>query len=79
MDTTASARDVYLDLDRLVRLCGLTDTQKNAVQKLLMGYSPSDIAVEEGCRTSTIHNHLNRAVEKIVAENNRHWCAVYGK
>lgn len=79
MDTTADARDVYLDLDRLVRRCGLTEAQRNVVQKLLMGYSPSDIADEEGCRASTIHNHLNRAVEKIVAENNRHWRAVYGK
>ena len=79
MDTTASARDVYLDLDRLIKFCGLTDAQKNAVQKLLMGYSPSDIADEEGCRASTIHNHLNRAVEKIVAENNRRWRSVYGK
>lgn len=76
---TASARDVYLDLDRLIRLCGLTDAQNNAVQKLLTGYSPSDIADEEGCRASTIHNHLNRAVEKIVAENNRRWRSVYGK
>lgn len=79
MDTTASARDVYLDLDRLIRWCGLTEAQKNTVQKLLLGYSPTDIADEDGCRASTIHNHLNRAVEKIVAENNRCWRAVYGK
>ena len=79
MDTTASARDVYLDLDRLIRNCGLSEVQMGIVLKVQRGYSPSDIAEMEGCKAGTVHKHLNRAVEKIVEENDKSWRSLYGK
>ena len=43
------------------------------------GLSLTDIASEQGCLVSTINNHLDRAAEKISAENSRRWYAKYGK
>lgn len=77
MDFREAVRDLYIDLDCLVVNCGLSAMQASVVQRMMGGASLTDIAQEDECSTSTVAAHLNRAVEKIVRENDRRWMEVY--
>lgn len=79
MEIRESIRATYIDLDRLIEGCRLSRRQAEVVQLLMNGLSLTDIASEQGCLVSTISNHLDRAAEKISAENSRRWYAKYGK
>jgi len=67
---------IYIDLDSLIESCGLTPGENRVVQNLMMGYALSDIAEHYGVTRQTCSVLLKRAVEKIVAENDRRWMAV---
>lgn len=79
MEIRESIRATYIDLDRLIESCRLSRRQAEVIRLLMTGLSLTDIASEQGCLVSTISNHLDRAAEKISAENSRRWYAKYGK
>ena len=59
---------VYIDLDRIIEKCGLSEAQMLVVKELMKGYSPADIG--ENCFTEVtqrqaINTQFSRAVEKI--------------
>lgn len=63
----------YLDLDRLIEKCGLTDKEKFVVDLLMRGYTRSDIRDDTNLATETIAALLTSAVEKIVDMNEYEW------
>lgn len=69
----------YVDLDRLIDQCGLSRMQHKVVKVLMDGYSLTDCAEMLGIQKQIADIHLNRAVEKITAQNNRIWASVYCK
>ncbi len=69
----------YLDLDSLIDGCGLSDAELETVQYLMQGYSISDIADYRGQAKQTTDTLFSRAVEKVVAENNRRWMECYSE
>lgn len=77
MDFRETVRDLYIDLDRLIACGGLSAMQASIVHRLMEGASLTDVSREDGCSVSTAAAHLNRAVEKIVRENDRRWLEVY--
>ena len=79
MESRESIRATYIDLDRLIESCRLSRRQREIVQLLMNGLSLTDIASERGYLVSTVSNHLDRAAEKISAENSRRWYAKYEK
>ena len=79
MDVRENIRATYIDLDRLIEGRRLSRRQAEVVRLLVNGLSLTDIASEQGCLVSTISNHLDRAAERISAENSRRWYAKYGK
>ncbi len=44
----------YLDLDRLIETCGLSDGQRRIVDDLMTGHTLTDIAVAQGCAQQTV-------------------------
>lgn len=67
---------IYIDLDSLIASCGLTPGEERIVKNLMMGYAMSDIAEHFHVTRQTCSVLLKRAVDKIVAENNRRWMMV---
>ena len=63
----------YLDLDRLIEKCGLTDKEKFVVDLLMRGYTRSDIRDDTNLAAETIVALLTSAVEKIVDMNEYEW------
>ena len=79
MDVRENIRATYIDLDRLIEGRRLSRRQAEVVRLLVNGLSLTDIASEQGWLVSTVSNHLDRAAERISAENSRRWYAKYGK
>lgn len=79
MDFREAVRDLYIDLDCLIARSGLSTMQTSVVVRLMEGASLTGIAQEDGCSTSTVAAHLNRAVDKIVCANNRRWLEFVGR
>ena len=79
MDVRENIRATYIDLDRLIEGRRLSRRQAEVVRLLVNGLSLTDSASEQGCLVSTVSNHLDRAAERISAENSRRWYAKYGK
>ena len=69
----------YLDLDSLIDGGGLSDAEKDIVQYVMQGYSISDVAEYLGQARQTADTVFDRAVEKVVAENNRRWTECYSE
>lgn len=63
----------YMDLDRLIGKCGLTEREKFIVDLLMRGYTRSDIRDDTNLATDTITTAITSAVEKIVAMNEFEW------
>lgn len=67
----------YLDLDRLIDTCGLSDGQRRIVDDLMSGYTLTDIAVAQGCAQQTVDVQYRRAVAKITRRNEEVWASTY--
>lgn len=67
----------YIDLDTLIETCGLSDMQKLVVTRLMQGYSFEDVAEDMQCTHQTIRTHFQRAVNRIVNQNNESWMKTY--
>ena len=63
----------YMDLDRLIGKCGLTEREKFIVDLLMRGYTRSDIRDDTNLATDIISSAITSAVEKIVAMNEFEW------
>lgn len=63
----------YMDLDRLIEKCGLTEREKFIVDLLMRGYTRSDIRDDTNLATDIISSAIASAVEKIVAMNEFEW------
>lgn len=63
----------YMDLDRLIGKCELTEQEKFVVDLLMRGYTRSDIRDDTNLATETIVALLTSAVEKIVDMNEYEW------
>lgn len=63
----------YIDLDTLIDECGLTDDEKDLVQKLMDGYTISELTEGDDPPRSTIFLLLDSAADKIVARNDERW------
>lgn len=69
----------YVDLDRLIEQCGLSNLQRSVVNALMEGYYITDCADMLSIQKQAAIIHLNRAVEKITAQNDKSWDEVYQK
>lgn len=67
----------YIDLDVLIEACGLSQMEQKIVDWLMQGYGLTDIAEVLGYVRQTADTMFDRAVEKIVSENNRRWLSCY--
>lgn len=67
----------YVDLDSLIEGCRLSKMQRKVLDMLMIGYSERDIADCLHVLPQTCRAHYDRAVAKIVAENNRRWEKIY--
>lgn len=63
----------YLDLDRLIETCGLTESQRKVVDLLMKGWTEREIADEAKCTRDRVTKLLKRAVSKIIAQNDAEW------
>ena len=63
----------YVDLDVLIETCKLSKMQRTVLDMLMLGYSERDIADRMHVLPQTCRAHYDRAVSKIVQENNRRW------
>lgn len=69
----------YVDLDELIEHSGMTEIQRNTVDMLMQGYGLGDIAAIRGIHRQSVQDQLNRAIERIIAENNQRWAATQQK
>ena len=69
----------YADLDSLIESCGLSKHQRQVVDLLMLGYTKKDVADLRHDLQQTVEVHFNRAVRRIIKENNRRWASVYAK
>lgn len=60
----------YMDLDRLIDTCGLSDEEMKIVDLLMRGWTKSDIDELLDIDSAAI---LNSAVDKIVEQNEYEW------
>ena len=60
----------YMDLDRLIDTCGLSDEEMKIVDLLMRGWTKSDIDELRDIDSAAI---LNGAVDKIVEQNEYEW------
>ena len=63
----------YMDLDRLIDTCGLSEHQMFVIKEIMKGYQMADIAREFGWHRQSVDAALKVAVEKIVRRNNELW------
>lgn len=63
----------YMDLDRLIDKCGLTEKEKYIVDLLMLGYTRSDIRDDANMAMDVIVALLNSAIDKIVDMNEYEW------
>ena len=63
----------YIDLDRLIQECGMSESQEWIVRELMKGYSLTDIAEQTDKRRSQVGAELADAVKKIQQQNNENW------
>lgn len=64
---------LYTDLDSLIERCGLSASESETVKYVMEGYSLADIAEQYGKARQTVEIFFNRAVKKIVRQNNADW------
>ena len=60
----------YIDLDRAIENCGLTDIQRLVIEQTMRGYDPTDIGnhcFKTAVTRQTVHGHINAAVARISA------------
>lgn len=69
----------YADLDVLISSCGLSPPQRQVVDLLMLGYTKKEIADLRDDLPQSIEVHFNRAINRIIKENNRRWASVYIK
>lgn len=67
----------YVDLDRLIDECGLTEMQRCIVDALMTGYTILDYAEMHNCRKQNVYTQLIRAAEKIAQANTKNWERTY--
>lgn len=67
----------YADLDRLISECGLSKSEMYTVQRLMRGYTVTDIAEMNGLKHPTVSVWFRRAVQKICKQNTSRWDATY--
>lgn len=67
----------YIDLDRLIGRCGLTEQQRLIVRLLMRGYSFEDIAELKEITDQSVRVQFRRAVYKIIKQNERDWMDTY--
>lgn len=70
-------RCIYIDLDRLVKHCGLDGREEVTVTLLMLGYACADIADMLSIEERLIHQTFRQAVRKIVRQNNLAWKDTY--
>lgn len=63
----------YLDVDHLIKTCGLTGLQRKVVDLLMRGYTEADIAQMYGKSRESVVMMFSRAVKKMVEKNNADW------
>lgn len=63
----------YLDLERLIDTCGLTDDEKKIVELLMLGYTKIDIRDMTDFAMQNILALYNSAVDKIIEQNECEW------
>ena len=63
----------YLDLERCIERCGLTDDERKVVELLMQGYTKSDIRDMAHIDMAVVRKLYDAAVEKIVARNEFEW------
>lgn len=64
---------LYADLDSLIERCGLSGAEHDTLKFVMDGYSLADIAEQCGKARQTVEIFFNRAVKKIVRQNNADW------
>jgi DNA-binding CsgD family transcriptional regulator len=64
---------IYIDLDRLIDTCGLTQQQMFIVKEVMKGYQMADIAREFNIHRQSVDASMRSAVEKIVRQNDLNW------
>ena len=69
----------YIDLERLIDECRFSSREKQILDDLMYGYTPSDIGEMRGIARQSVEQFLKRAVSKIVKRNNARWKEVYGQ
>lgn len=67
----------YIDLDRLIATCGLSNPQRRFVDMLMDGHTLSDIATLLGLTVQSVGMQYRRAIAKIVQRNNERWDSAY--
>lgn len=63
----------YIDLDRLIDTCGLTDSERKVIELLMQGYTKSDIKDMAHVEMPVVTKLYDAAIEKIVERNNFEW------
>lgn len=63
----------YMDLERLIDTCGLTDDEKKIVELLMLGYTKIDIKDTTDFTMQNILALYNSAVDKIIEQNEYEW------
>lgn len=76
-DMDEPVRCTYIDLDRLIEHCGLDGRQEVTVTMLMLGYTSTDIAEMLSVEEWLIRQAFQRAVRKIVRQNNLVWKDTY--
>lgn len=69
---------LYIDLDRLIAVCGLSELEELVVEYMMRGYTIQDIADSIGGTRQAYGGYYRRAVKKIVKEFNDQWAYWHG-
>lgn len=64
---------LYIELDKLLAKCKLTDRQKLLLEYFTRGYTVADIGNEFGFSRSSVTKSLDIIVGKVVSKNNQNW------
>lgn len=70
---------LYIDLDRLIAVCGLSELEELVVEYMMRGYTIQDIADSIGGTRQAYGGYYRRAVNKIVKEFNDQWAYWHGE
>lgn len=64
---------LYADLDTLLEEVDFTQGQGRLVDRLMEGYTLSDVAMELGVSKQSVHRQLQRIVLKIITTHQTRW------